>query len=145
MTDTAARITDALRHTGLFERLPEASVEHLAKQMNTFSYDEGEQIIEGDTRGQLGRMYVVLSGTAEARVDDTVVGSFGPGDHFGEMSLLDGGPRSATVVATSALELAGLSSWNLRASIEEDPALAIHLIEVLAQRLRVANTRLAND
>ena len=61
------------------------------------------------------------------------------------MSLLDGSPRSATVTATSDVLLAGLASWHLRSVVIEEPTIAMHLIEVLARRLRAANADLAND
>jgi CRP-like cAMP-binding protein len=84
-------------------------------------------------------MFIVLDGTADADVDGNVVASYGPGDYFGEMSVLDGGPRSATVTATSALTLAGLAAFNLRGVVVDEPSIAMHLIEVLTRRLRAAN------
>lgn len=125
----------------LFAGLPDKSLKKIAKQVREFNFPDGVTILEEDTEGKMGRMYIVLDGTAQADVDGKVVGTYGPGDHFGEMSVLDGGPRSATIKATSDLSVAGLASWNLRPILIEEPSIAIHLIEVLAKRLREANRR----
>jgi CRP-like cAMP-binding protein len=55
------------------------------------------------------------------------------------MSVLDGSPRSATVVATSDLDTFGLSAWNMRSILREEPDVALHVIETLARRLRAKN------
>jgi CRP-like cAMP-binding protein len=125
----------------LFAGLPEKALRRIARQVKEMRFAGGSVILEEDSEGGLGRMYVVLEGSARAEVDGTPVGEYGPGDHFGEMSLLDGGPRSATVTAISDVSLAGLASWNLRPILMEEPSIAIHLIEVLARRLREANRR----
>ena len=125
----------------LFAGLPEKALRRIARQVKEMHFAAGSVILEEDSGGGFGRMYVVLEGSAKAEVDGTPVGEYRPGDHFGEMSLLDGGPRSATVTAISDLSLAGLASWNLRPILMEEPSIAIHLIEVLAQRLREANRR----
>jgi CRP/FNR family cyclic AMP-dependent transcriptional regulator len=84
-------------------------------------------------------MYVILRGTARVEVEGRAVAGIGPGDYFGEISLLDNKPRSATVIATSNLTVAGLASWNLHATLLEEPQIAINMLEGLAARLRVAN------
>ena len=85
----------------LFAGLPEKALRRIARQVKEMRFAGGSVILEEDSEGGLGRMYVVLEGSARAEVDGTPVGEYGPGDHFGEMSLLDGGPRSATVTAIS--------------------------------------------
>lgn len=132
---------EILAKIDLFAGLPDKSLKKIAKQIKEFNFPEGVTILEEDSEGKTGRMYIVLAGTAQADVDGKVVGTYGPGDHFGEMSLLDGGPRSATIKATSDLSVAGLASWNLRPILLEEPSIAIHLVEVLAARLREANRR----
>lgn len=72
---------------------------------------------------------------------DETIASLQPGDHLGEMCMLDGGPRSATVVATGDLSTMGMSSWTMCSMLKEYPDLAVHVIEVLATRLRAANER----
>jgi CRP/FNR family cyclic AMP-dependent transcriptional regulator len=139
MTPTETELAEALRGVDLFAGIPEDSLTNLAAQMRTFEYKPGEHIVEEDTGHGLGRMYVVLRGMARAEVDGTPVAAYGPGDHFGEMSLLDNKPRSATVIAASDLTVAGLASWNLHATLLEEPQIAINMLEALATRLRAAN------
>jgi CRP/FNR family transcriptional regulator, cyclic AMP receptor protein len=135
----------ALGDVELFSDLPNDALGRLANEMREYRYADGEVIVKQGEGGQLGRMFVVLDGTAQADVDGTIVGTYSVGDEFGEMSLLDGSPRSATVTATSDVLLAGLASWHLRSVVIEEPTIAMHLIEVLARRLRAANADLAND
>jgi len=135
----------ALGDVELFSDLPNDALGRLANEMREYRYSDGEVIVKQGEGGQLGRMFVVLDGTAQADVDGTIVGTYSVGDEFGEMSLLDGSPRSATVTATSDVLLAGLASWHLRSVIIEEPTIAMHLIEVLARRLRAANADLTHD
>ncbi len=55
------------------------------------------------------------------------------------MSVLDGSPRSAAVLATSDLETLGLSAWNMRTIIREEPDIAMHVIDMLVSRIRAQN------
>jgi CRP/FNR family cyclic AMP-dependent transcriptional regulator len=135
----------ALGDVELFSDLPNDALGRLANEMREYRYADGEVIVKQGEGGQLGRMFVVLDGTAQADVDGTIVGTYSVGDEFGEMSLLDGSPRSATVTATSDVLLAGLASWHLRSVVIEEPTIAMHLIEVLARRLRAANADLTHD
>ena len=132
-------VIDALANVGLFGGLDNAALKRIAAQTKTFSFSAGAPVIDADASGKFGRLYVVASGTANAMIGDDVVAEFGPGDYFGEMSVLDGSPRSAGVVATSDLEAYGLAAWNLRALLREEPDIALHIIQTLAGRLRAKN------
>jgi CRP-like cAMP-binding protein len=138
------RVVSALRTVSLFEGLDDDALERIADQTKTFSFRAGESVIDADSSGRFGRLYAVVSGTAEARVHDRVVATFGPGDYFGEMSVLDGSPRSAGIVATSDMETFGLSAWNMRALLREEPGIAMHVIETLVARLRSKNESLSD-
>lgn len=102
---------------------------------------EPNQIIV--TQGAPGQaFYLILSGRVEILRDGSSLGAYGPGDFFGEMSLLDHAPRSATIRALEATSCMMLSSWDFRALLEKHPSIAIKLLEILSRRLRVANERL---
>ncbi len=103
-------------------------------------FEPGQIIVTQGTPGQA--FYLVLSGRVEILRDNRSLGGFGPGDFFGEMSLLDQAPRSATVRALDATECMMLSSWDFKALLERHPSIAIKLLEVLSRRLRVADEQL---
>lgn len=100
----------------------------------------GQIIVTQGTPGQA--FYLVLAGRVEIVRDGTSLGAFGPGDFFGEMSLLDSAPRSATIRAIDDTQCLMLSSWDFKSLLERHPSIAIKLLEVLSRRLRVADERL---
>ena len=67
-----------------------------------------------------------------------IVRTLGPGDHFGEIALLDDGPRSATVTASTDLRCRGMAAWEFRPFVQEHPEVAWTMLETLAARLREA-------
>ena len=90
--------------------------------------------------GTTGREFVVIvEGTAKVLVADREVAVLGPGDFFGEIALLDNGPRTATVVAETDLVADVSGHQEFAALIEGAPTLARKLLVGVAQRLRAAN------
>jgi CRP/FNR family cyclic AMP-dependent transcriptional regulator len=88
--------------------------------------------------GEPGReCFVVAEGKATATLRKRTLAEFGPGAFFGEMSLLDGGPRTATVVAQTPMTLYVLSPRELAGLIADFPSVTRKMLRVLAQRLRV--------
>ncbi|MFZ4519559.1 MAG: cyclic nucleotide-binding domain-containing protein [Microthrixaceae bacterium] len=91
------------------------------------------------TEGELGReAFVLLSGAAEVRRRGEVVAQLGPGDWVGELALLDGGPRTATVTTTEPSNLLVLTRGAFNGVLDEVPTLAHKLLVTLARRLRAA-------
>lgn len=91
------------------------------------------------TEGELGReAFVLLSGGAEVRRDGEVVAELGPGDWVGELALLDGGPRTATVTTTAPSDLLVLTRGAFNGVLDEVPTIAHKLLVTLARRLRAA-------
>jgi CRP/FNR family cyclic AMP-dependent transcriptional regulator len=103
------------------------------------SFQPGQIIVTQGAPGQA--FYMLLSGRVDILRDDVVLGSLGPGDFFGEMSLLDQFPRSATIKAVDEVSCLMLSSWDFKALLERHPSIAIKLLEVLSRRLRSADER----
>ncbi|NTU71057.1 MAG: cyclic nucleotide-binding domain-containing protein [Coriobacteriia bacterium] len=103
-------------------------------------FQPSQVIVTQGTPGQA--FYLVLSGRVEILRDGTSLGAFGPGDFFGEMSLLDQAPRSATIRALDQTTCLMLSSWDFKSLLERHPSIAIKLLEVLSRRLRVADERI---
>jgi CRP/FNR family transcriptional regulator, cyclic AMP receptor protein len=104
------------------------------------AYRKGTLILEEGTHGDT--LYVLLAGrvkafSSDARGREVVYGVYGPGDYFGEMSL-DGGPRSASVIADAACTCAVLTRQTLREHIKAEPEFAFELVARVARRARVA-------
>jgi CRP/FNR family transcriptional regulator, cyclic AMP receptor protein len=91
-----------------------------------------EQGEEGDA------LFVIIEGAAVVRKGDQLVGSVGPGAYFGELALLDGEPRSATVVATEDVTVAVLGVRMFRTLLREFPEMTFELLAGLAGDLRRA-------
>jgi CRP-like cAMP-binding protein len=89
-------------------------------------------------------LLVVLSGTATCRAKGKRLARFGPSDFFGEISLIDRGPRSATVVADSDMELLVLDSREFRRLVLASPTIAWKILATMAGRLRLADEALTN-
>jgi CRP-like cAMP-binding protein len=72
-------------------------------------------------------------------------GTLGAGDFFGEISLLDGGPRSADVVAATDVDMLGLTAWVFRGVLEQYPSIAQKMLVTMAGRLRDATKPAPTD
>ncbi len=82
-----------------------------------------------------------MSGEATVRRNGRKVATLGPGSYFGELALLDRGPRSATVVADTDMELAVIGQREFMSVIDQVPTVAEKLLSSMAARLREADTR----
>lgn len=90
-------------------------------------------------QGDIGReAFIIVTGSAEVLRDGNRIAELGPGDVVGELSLLDGGPRSATVVTTAETDVLVLTRPAFNAVLDEMPTLAHRLLVTLARRLRAA-------
>jgi CRP/FNR family cyclic AMP-dependent transcriptional regulator len=85
------------------------------------------------------KMYVVLSGELEVQLQGTVIDTLNQGGTFGEMALIDGSPRSATVVAKTACELAAINEKTFILLVDEMPYFALFTMRNLVARLRRMN------
>jgi CRP-like cAMP-binding protein len=128
------RFGTALAAVPLFSGFSKRHLRRLATEADVVAYDPGRAIVE---EGQAGEaMFVVLSGGARVTRRGRKVGALMPGDFFGELSALDGGPRTASVVSETPMEVLRLFRHTLQRVIEDEPALAMVLLVGLARRLR---------
>lgn len=89
-------------------------------------------------QGEIGTgFFVIVEGQARVVRDGKHLADLGPGDFFGELSVLDGHPRNAQVAAIGPCRCLGVASWDLEALLTESPQLALAIIRGLAARLRV--------
>jgi CRP/FNR family transcriptional regulator, cyclic AMP receptor protein len=83
-------------------------------------------------------LFVIAEGTADVTIGGKKKATLGAGDFFGEIALLDGGPRTATVTAASDVKLLGLTEWMFRGLMQEHPGIALKTLQAMAGRLRQA-------
>jgi CRP/FNR family cyclic AMP-dependent transcriptional regulator len=83
-------------------------------------------------------LFIIIDGKADVSIGGSRKTTLGPGDFFGEIALLDGGPRTATVTAVTDLKLLGLTEWVFRGLMMEHPAIALKTLQQMAMRLRNA-------
>lgn len=129
-----------LSRVPIFSNCTPEEISAIAAVAQESGFQTGQIIVTQGTPGQA--FYLVLSGRVEIIRDGQSLGAFGPGDFFGEMSLLDHAPRSATIKALETSTCLMLSSWDFKALLEKHPSIAIKLLEVLSRRLRVADERI---
>jgi CRP/FNR family cyclic AMP-dependent transcriptional regulator len=84
-------------------------------------------------------LFIILEGTATVTIGGVRRGTMGPGDFFGEVALLDRGPRTATVTATTPVTLLVLTEWVFRGLVLEHPSIGVRVLQGMAARLRNAS------
>ena len=129
------RERDALALVPLFQSL---SARH---QRRIADLAEEERMMEGATivrEGDIGdTFYVILEGEAKvSSKSGRIVNRMRPGDFFGEISLLDGGPRTATVVAATPMKLIGVTRKAFLRAIADQPEIGVRLLQHAAGMLR---------
>ena len=130
---------ELVRGISLFADLDDASIERLAGEFIERSFDPGQEIA---TEGMGGlNFFVVESGEGTFSVHGQEVGTFGPGDSFGEIALVDKSARSATITAKTPIRAYALPIWSFRPFVAEHPDVSWKLLETLAERLRAAESR----
>ncbi len=128
-----------LRAIFLFSGLEDSALHTLAEAMTVKEYLPDDHVLTEGHDGYHGGMGVVLHGSLSViHAGHDVIGHLGDGDVFGEMSLIDDEPRSATLVADEHTEVALLSRGEFRAQIRQNPDIALKLMKILSGRLREA-------
>src|SRR5438067_7329604 len=114
-------IIDMLANVDLFEGLPKKALRQIAESGKEMSFDAGAVVCkEGESDG---RFYLIEDGSAQVTIRGRDVNQLGSGDYFGEISIIDGEPRSATVAASTPLRTLSMTSWNFRSILKENPDL----------------------
>ena len=147
MSSSATRpaIAKALGQTALFAGLDEQDLLGLVERATARHYAKGEVILHQDDPA--GAFHIVREGrvkiaTSSADGRESLLALIGPGQCFGEIAALDGGPRSATVTAIENVETMAVAREDLLAFVRTRPDFALRLIATLATRLRRIDARL---
>ncbi|MFZ5442481.1 MAG: cyclic nucleotide-binding domain-containing protein [Myxococcota bacterium] len=133
MSDPIDRV-NALKTIPLFAGLPHGDVERLAAKVSEVRHAPGSEIIKEGTSGS--SVFLIVSGLCEVRRNNNRIRELGPGEFFGELSILDPAPRTATVRATEPTVLLALEGYDFRTALKSSMQMAQQLIIVLAERLR---------
>jgi CRP-like cAMP-binding protein len=140
--DKSALIERLLKELSVFKSLSDNYLSQFAKDFIVFQVKKGETVFyQSDNSTDL---YIVLEGAVKASLlnqegQELVLAAFDRGDFFGEMSLLDGKPRSATMIAAEDSVLGMLKRERFLSAVKNDPMIAIDLLSALVQRLRMAD------
>ncbi len=138
---------EAVRRAPLFATLDDEAAREIMSSMDAFRMERGDVLFhEGD---QGDRLYVITEGKIKLGCTSTdgrenLLAILGPGEMFGELSLFDPGPRTATATAVAETQLIGLGNDQLRQLLGNHPRIAVTLLAALARRLRRTNENLAD-
>jgi CRP/FNR family transcriptional regulator, cyclic AMP receptor protein len=135
--DKIERLEDVAMLAGCSRRQLRA----IARISEVIEVAEGTVLARSGEPGQ--EFFLILDGTARVEVSPRKRSRLQPGQYFGEMSLLDGGPRSATVVADTPLRLLVIKRGDFATLLREAPELTQSLLATLSRRVRVAEASLS--
>jgi CRP/FNR family cyclic AMP-dependent transcriptional regulator len=126
--------TESLRRVPLFAGLDRKELELLAKLAKEQRYEPGATIVKAGASGH--GLYIVKEGTVSVVRDGQKVASFGPGQFFGEVSVLDGGPRTADVRADTETVCLTLISWEIKPLLMDNAGISYKMLLEMVKRLR---------
>lgn len=137
-----SELTDLLRTVPIFSACTNKELSSIAAIVKEVEFPAGTMICkEGETG--VG-MHVVREGETRVQIGGRTRRRLGPGAFFGEIALLDGGPRTATVVAETPVKTLAIPSWSFKAVIKSQPTLALKMLEEVCRRVRANESTLSN-
>jgi CRP-like cAMP-binding protein len=129
----AGALEETLSRVPLFEELDAAELQSIAGSMHEATVPAGATVtVEG---GPGDGFFVIESGEAEVTIEGQPRATMRAGDYFGEIALLLGSPRTATVTAASDLRCYALTPWDFRTLVEGTPSIAWKVMQSMATRL----------
>jgi CRP/FNR family cyclic AMP-dependent transcriptional regulator len=134
MTLTLDRRSELLAGCPLFKGIDARGLASLAEVATAVDFPAGHVIAR---QGDIGMgFFVVVDGMVKVVRDGIAIAHLGPGEFFGELSVLDRMPRNATVSAETATTCLALASWDFEKVLLEQPQLTLHILRGVATRLR---------
>lgn len=123
----------------LFSSCSQKELEKIARASNEIEVEAGRVLVD---QGDAGReAFVIVEGEAIVKRNKRKIASLGPGDAIGELSLLDHGPRTATVEAATPMKVLVLSTREFTGVVDQVPGLAHKLMAALASRIRELDSK----
>ncbi len=118
----------------LFKGIGPDGLAAIAARAIEVDFPDGRTIVQ---QGEIGTgFFLIATGGARVVRDGETIAHLGSGEFFGELSLLDGGPRIATVVSDGPTTCVAIASWEFEKLLESQPRMAIAILRVVAGRLR---------
>lgn len=133
---------DLLRNVPLFRSLSQSHLNAIAKYTDPVQARRGSALTKQGRHGQ--EAFVIVDGKARVEVGGKVIAEVGPGDFIGELSLIDGKPRTATVIAETPMTLMAVRRRDFRSLRETVPGLQEKLLVSLCERLRQTDQALTH-
>jgi CRP-like cAMP-binding protein len=131
-----------LGKASIWSGLDKKDLKFIVKLSKERKYETGDAIVQ---KGESGvGFYLVLDGSVAIRSNGTTLSTLGPGQFFGEMSVIDNQPRSADVVATEPSRCLILSAWSFNALILKHPKIALKILQEFVRRLRSTDKALSD-
>jgi CRP-like cAMP-binding protein len=132
-------MVDSLREVPLFADLSRRDLKRVADSMKQKSFAPGQEVV---AQGKSGvGFFVILEGSARVSRDGEDRGLLTAGDYFGEMALIDGDDRTASVHAEGDLRCATMTTWSFRPFVKDHPDISWALLTALVKRVREAQSR----
>jgi len=132
-------MVDSLREVPLFADLSRRDLKRVADSMKEMSFAPGQEVV---AQGKSGvGFFVILEGAARVSQAGDDRGLLTAGDYFGEMALIDGDDRAASVHAEGDLRCATMTTWNFRPFVRDHPDISWALLTALVKRVRETQAR----
>ncbi len=142
MTLTHDRIADLLARTRLFAGVDDDGRRRIAERMTEVDLPTDRVIAR---QGEIGTgFFIVVSGAVRVVRDGDTIAELGPGQFFGELSVIDRQPRVAQVVTSGPTTCLALASWDFEAVVAEQPSVAMAILRELTSRLRELTAELSD-
>jgi CRP/FNR family transcriptional regulator, cyclic AMP receptor protein len=141
-TQSNSQLTDLLKTIPLFSSCSRAELNRIAAIVKEVEFPAGRTICK---EGQSGvGLHVIVEGETKVQIGGRTRRRLGSGAFFGEIALLDGGPRSATVIAETPVRTLSIPSWSFKTTLKSQPSLALKMLEETCRRLRTADSSMTN-
>jgi CRP/FNR family transcriptional regulator, cyclic AMP receptor protein len=131
-----ADVVPSLKGVPLFSGVRDRELKRLANVMRESRFNEGD-VIATEGRSGIG-FFLIEEGNASVSLHGEIIRTLGPGDHFGEIALIDEGERMATITAATDLVCHGLTYWEFRPLVQENGTIGWKLLQSMAGMLRDA-------
>ena len=126
--------SDVLKKVPLFAGLDDRELDQIAATMRERRFSSGDTVTQEGAGG--AGFFIVEEGEAEVSVEGQERGTIGAGDYFGEIALLTGSDRTATITAKSDMVCWGMTPWDFRPLVESNNAIAWKLLTAMAEKLK---------